>query len=78
MNPELQKLLAMNTALTAALQVALAAHPDREHVIQALQSVSEQTATHLLNSGLQDSAADAANMVFAGLIQSLRNDAPPS
>lgn len=67
-------LLAMNTAITAALRVALAAHPNRKLLIQELEAVAERTEACQLNTHLHEKAIDASRSVFASLIQSLKND----
>jgi len=68
------RLFAMNTAITAALRVALATHPNRKQVIQALRNVSEQTEAFFLGQPMSEASLDASRSVFASLIQSLEND----
>lgn len=72
MTPTEQRLAASVAALTVALRVALAAHPDRSRVIQELEFAAQGYADTNLNTSLDDKAIESGQAYLVALIQSLQ------
>ena len=67
------RLMAMNTALCAALTIALGEHPNRKQVIQRLRHVQESLKAFHLASRLDDKSIEVADNLFSSWIKSLEN-----